>query len=252
VRSLFTRREWLGAVASAAVHAATDSRVQKISLGDSVVRVVTETGAASGLTYVHPHENERMAARIAGRFVAAYGGRLVSCESRGARNIRFRESGQTFQFDPNRIFTDGGIELSLRKYGACTLAARTAVHALRDAILREIESEKRLVIAVHNNENMSVASYRAGGEFASNAQSVFVDQGRNVHDFLLVLDEKAFAHFKSASFNVVLQSANADDDGSLSVWCQKMQVPYANVEAGYGNEKAQSEMLDALYQWVLG
>jgi hypothetical protein len=49
---------------------------------------------------------------------------------------------------------------------------------------------------------------------------------------------------------VVLQSANAIDDGSLSIYCQKNKLPYINIEAQHGQKAEQIKMLQETYSLI--
>jgi hypothetical protein len=154
-----------------------------------------------------------------------------------------------YTFDPNRIFTDVGLEKSLRRYGRYSTVAHRTVAQLRDCIIGLLRKKPGPVIAVHNNagNGMSVKSYQSEGPFAADAARVATNPRSSPHVFLLVLDPKMFDRLKAEGFNVVLQSSAPTDDGSLSVFCQRVGMQYVNVESEYGNTAAQRNILAALY-----
>ncbi len=59
-------------------------------------------------------------------------------------------------------------------------------------------------------------------------------------------DEISEELLKEQEINAVLQSKSAKDDGSLSVYADKKNIPYINVEAEHGHVEEQARMLKAL------
>jgi hypothetical protein len=104
------------------------------------------------------------------------------------------------------------------------------------------------MIAIHNNssENFSVLSYNN----SSNATAVFVSKDEDIDDFYIVTDTSDYEYFKNMNLNVVLQSKDAEEDGSLSVYCQQNQIPYINIEAEHGHLNKQIEMIKIVYDLV--
>ena len=49
---------------------------------------------------------------------------------------------------------------------------------------------------------------------------------------------------------MVLQSINAIDDGSLSIYCQKNKLQYINIEAQHGQKEQQIKMLKETYSLI--
>lgn len=231
---------------AALTQAAADASKKTIRLGDSSVELALTGHSPPGYTYFHPHENEKTSAEVAGRFIQRRGGRLIELKGLGTRLVTFDLNGAHYTFDPNRIFSDVGVENTLRRYGAYSRAAHDAVVSFRNAVIGLLRKDPRLIIAMHNNEEMSVESYSPGHEFAQEAVKVSIDPKRSIHDFFLVLDPEHFEALRQAAFNVVLQSATPTDDGSLSVWALKNGVHYVNVEGGFGHADQQTEMLEAL------
>ena len=55
-------------------------------------------------------------------------------------------------------------------------------------------------------------------------------------DLILVTDLKLFNRLKQEKVNVILQSPDAPDDGSLSVYAMGKNIPYINVEVQHGHQ----------------
>ena len=71
---------------------------------------------------VHNDEDTSVAAGLAN--LAEFGGRLIELVHTGERLISFTLDGRRYVFDPNRVFSDTGIEKTLKKEGPHTPAAR--------------------------------------------------------------------------------------------------------------------------------
>ena len=213
-----------------------------VHVGSTDVYLVQTTGA-DGPSYFHPHENEHTSADVARDFVKTKGGTLLEIKCAGRRRIAFSLDGKHFDFDPNRMFTDVGLELTLTTHNQ---AAMEPVKLLRDSIIAKLKLSGGPIIAVHNNEDMSINMYRRGGRFAKEARAVSARSTGKPHEFFLVLDEKLFHALERSGFNAVLQSMTPTDDGSLSVYCQKAGLRYVNIEAGVSHAAEQRRMLQAL------
>ncbi len=53
-------------------------------------------------------------------------------------------------------------------------------------------------------------------------------------NFVFVTDRRFFEYLKQRETSVVLQSMQVPDDGSLSVYAMKNNIPYANIEVQHG------------------
>ena len=249
------RRRLLGALLGSLIArpsgavAAGDAHVvqrQEVRLGRTSLHMVVSEREPGGLTFVSLHENERTAVQAVRELISRHPGRLVELRGRGARLVTFWLGATPHVFDPNRIFTEVGTEKTLRHYGSYSPAAQSAIASLREAILALLPARgAQPVVAVHNNRagTYSIAQYRAGGPHGVEAEAVVEAPGRSPGDFFLVTDRSWFERLQQASFSVVLQSRTPTDDGSLSVWCQKRDLPYVNVEARHGALEEQHRML---------
>lgn len=214
-----------------------------------------------GLRYVNLHENEQTSVAAARALLQHQPGTLIELRAGGGRLVTFRAGWRPFAFDPNRIFTDAGLRATLRRHGSDTPLARAAVQALRKAVLALLadlppasgaspaaHAADHPVVALHNNGagRYSVQAYAVGGAHAADAQAVAINPAWSPQDFLLVTTRGLFDGLDAHGFNVVLQSEQPVDDGSLAVWFQSQGRAYVNVEALYGHVQEQQRMLAAV------
>lgn len=67
--------------------------------------------------------------------------------------------------------------------------------------------------------------------------------------FLLLLQKTTLITLKK-KYNIVLQSENASDDGSLSIYCQRNKLHYINIEAQNGQKEHQKKMILETYSLI--
>ena len=217
-----------------------------LTLGDTPVHVVVHE-AGEGLTMLVLHDDENTAVE-AGLFVLAeQGGRLVELRAQGERRVGFGLGGRSFSVDPNRIFTDRGVHLTLGDDSTNT-AAVAMTRLFGDALVAVYRPET-LVVTLHNNtpDNYSALSYSGGGIYERDAEAVHLAPGADPDDFFFVTHRGLFDRLAGSGFNVVLQdNQSVTDDGSLSVWAARQGLPYVNIEAEHGHRKTQVRMLRAL------
>jgi hypothetical protein len=220
------------------------AKTYTVLLGNTPVTIVQETtpkkSATKGATtLVHFHENETTALSAAKKYIHKKGGTVITLRHGGSRNIVFRIHHVRYEVDPNRIFTDKGIQLSLKQFGHYSKSAHQQVKALATRIVALIPAGK--VIAVHNNRHYSLKEYFPHRPMHHNAKAVHYLQHSNIRNFYFVTDPHEYQRLKTLRFNVALQAPRAQDDGSLSYYLGKSN--YINIEAGYGELKAQLGML---------
>lgn len=209
-----------------------------VRVGDSIV-YIRQIQNGKGNTYVHLHQNEKTALRAAEIMVAHQGGRLLTLVHRGGRNIVFHCHHHRYEFDPNRIFTDTGIQKTLKAFGNDSREARIEVKKLANKIKQLLPRGK--IIAVHNNQSYSLKNYLPGHPLANDAHQLHVTKKHPYRNFYLVTQKKDYRRLKHLNFNSILQTEHATDDGSLSVYLAKRQ--YVNVEAGFDQLLPQLNML---------
>lgn len=197
------------------------------------------------------HDNEDTAVESGLEMIRSQGGRLVEVRAGGRRLLSFELAGQTWRFDPNRVFTEAGAEATVRSHSGDAPAGVVAeVRRFADAVLAVYGVDSTpVVVTLHNNSegDYSALSYAPGGDHAGDAAAIHLPLGADPDDFFFVTDRALYDALVPAGFAVVLQdNTRVTDDGSLSVWAGRRGIPYVNVEAQHGQRERQVRMLDAL------
>lgn len=217
-------------------------------VGESEVHVKVTRSGKSPLILVHLHEDERVAARAGALFVEKHGGTLIHLSHSGTRRVSFALGGFGYSFDPNRIFTDIGVQRTLRGKAAVAPQAYAAVRSFAGEFIRAFSlDQQRALVALHNNGpgGYSIRSYLPGAPLEEDAGEVFVSADADLDDFYYVTDRRFFDALKRKGCNVVLQHFNtAEDDGSLSIFAAQQAIPYINVETEDGRTDKQLQMLE--------
>ena len=87
-----------------------------VRLGDTTVEI-EHVQHGHGKAFVHVHQSETTALQAARAVIHDEGGSLVTLHHPGGRNIVFHLQGVRYEFDPNRMFTDVGIQKTLKQFG---------------------------------------------------------------------------------------------------------------------------------------
>lgn len=209
-----------------------------VKVGDAVV-IIKQHHYGRGKAFIHLHQNEKTALQAAKAVIKAEGGSLLTLVHPGARNVVFHYKKKRYEFDPNRIFTDQGIKKTLLQFGPYTPEACLEVKKLADEIKKRLPQGK--IIAVHNNETYSLKNYFPGRDLAAAATALNINTRQSYRNFYLLTKKNDYLRLKKLRFNTILQSRDAEDDGSLSVYLVRRH--YVNVEAGYDQLVAQIKML---------
>jgi hypothetical protein len=224
------------------------------SLGEAPIETVRYRARGCDLLFFNMHENERTSVEAGLRSIRRKGGQVLTLRHAGERLIRFTLDGNSYTFDPNRIFTERGVVETLSRHGALTDDARQVVHCFARNLLADYGLDtSRVIVALHNNtaNGYSVLSYLPGGEYEEDAEEVFVSPRKMPDDFFFVTDRRFFEELRRAGFNVVLQDNHrVVDDGSLSVLAARRGVPYINVEARHGHLREQRRMLKQVFRML--
>jgi hypothetical protein len=259
--------------------------VQTMMLGETSVNINIYEVAGSRVLFFAPHHNEQTGTRAARETIARRGGRIVEVESldergRPARRLKFTVKGAAYTVDPNRIFTENG-----RACSGIAGDAETAVKAFADSLLKVLfppegktlgEGEK-FIVALHNNSNADARDEAARlgdltaysftrigtelqlshGNYKFQAEGVYFSNTESDADnFIFLTTPRFLGFFVERGFNVVVQAAPAKlnwkdcniDDGSLSVYAGKNNIPYINLEADSETGAfRQGVMIDAIY-----
>ncbi len=223
-----------------------------LSLGGTKIDLVVHQSDDAGLTYINLHDDENTAVEAALAILQSHGGVIYELRHEGERNITFQIGDATYVVDPNRIFTDQGIDATLARRGRSNSEARAAVRAFSDSLLSYIGfGAMSTLVTIHNNteDRYSALSYAEGGDLADDAESVYLAPDVDPDDFYFVTTAELYDSLRVRGANVVLQdNALAQDDGSLSILAGREGIPYVNVEAQHGHVDAQRQMLEIIHQ----
>ena len=208
----------------------------QVKLGESAVGVEIFRYDGEGKNVIlHLHQNELPSLAAAKDVASELGGSVITIsQAKAGRYKEFKFGNFTVKFDPNRIFTDIGIEKTLvfsqrgkivKPDGETRRMAVQEVQKFRGVLLSIVDAEiaatgaKRLVVA-HNNV--------AGEKYFHVTRKE---------------DGKALS---AKGYSVTLEDLK-DNDGSLSVYfaTSRKTFSYLNVEAGYKDNAAQKQMLEA-------
>lgn len=203
------------------------------------------------ITFINLHHNEATSVKAAENFLFDYGGRLVKILNRDERNIAIDYNGQKYLFDPNRMFSVKGIDSSLRllTMGRSDTGLVKEISTFSTAILEKFIDNRHLIVALHNNtdSNFSVLTYKKEQETGTHSGKVFINAQMDPDDFILTNDTLVFNIFSQKNINAVFENANdIEDDGSLSIYAGKNNIPYVNIEAQHGHTEEQQAMLGAM------
>jgi hypothetical protein len=198
------------------------------------------------------HDDENTSVEATTEILKIYGGALLELQNDGKRLVNFPLKNQPFTFDPNRIFTETGVEKTLKNYGEYSTEAAKETNKFATNI-KEFLKNFRMVIAVHNNtdEKYTIKSYEKDGEYGKDVKLVNINAANDIDDFFFVTDDNLFRKLKAKNQNVALQdNSYMTNDGSLSVYCGKNKIPYINVESEQGHLLEQIKMLEILQQLI--
>jgi hypothetical protein len=186
------------------------------------------------------HDNEQTAINTSSQFITSMGGIYYQLVNDAQRNINFNWSNQTFSIDPNRIFTNNGIIKTIKPEPSPGVVS--AVSQFASFIIAHLPADKTIV-AVHNNTDgdYSINSYLK--ELSTDAEKVHINEEWDEDNFILTTIPELFEKLKEKNVNVVLQSNNATDDGSLSIYSALNNRDYINIEAQHGHNEQQFNMI---------
>jgi hypothetical protein len=201
------------------------------------------------------HANETTAREVTRELLATQPGRFVGIQASGEpRRLALRPGEDRASIDPNRMFSMEGIALDLPRGGPAREGDAALIDAFAKSYLATFIGSAKLVVAVHNNTEgaYSILSYRPGGSEAAATGELNVVENQDPDDFFLVTDRRHYDALRQKGYNVVLQSNDAPDDGSLSVYAARHGITYVNVEAQQGANARQAAMMKDLWAILLG
>ena len=223
-------------------------------LGSTVIPIkYYQFGDSKDLFFINVHDDEETAVNGAMRLLEMQGGALVRLVNKKQRNIIFKMGGLTYMFDPNRIFSRHGINLSLSNFGRTGKKAIDEVEKFANRILNFLPPSPVCVIALHNNSDgkFSVTSYLKGNERENDAKAIHVSPDEDPDDLFLTTDSILYRNLLKEKFNIVWQdNASASKDGSLSVYCGEKNIRYLNCETEHGKTSQYNAMILAANKYV--
>jgi hypothetical protein len=220
-------------------------------LGDSHVTIqALQYGNSREFVFVNLHDNENTAVSSAKKVLEKRGGLLLKISNNSKRDIRFKLSGKYYTFDPNRIFSPGGIDKTLRQYGRHSRQAARELKLFADRLVNLIPDEMECLVALHNNsdEGFSVTDYLPGNEKAIDAKESYIASGQDKDDFLITTDSVLYRLLCSRNYNTVWQDNECvTQDGSLSVYFGQQNRRYINCETEHGKSAQYREMMEIIF-----
>ncbi|MCP9841395.1 hypothetical protein KBY93_12235 [Synechococcus sp. J7-Johnson] len=238
-----------------------------IGIGDSKINVVVykNTSKPSGLTFLSLHNNEQTFNPIVIASVIEKGGSFVALSpplDKGGnlcRFVPFSVGGESYYFDPNRIWDDNRIKVglsancisnelgSIPSSPAVLSKVNSAVVGFRNDLIRVLginnQDPNLYLVVVHNNRFLAFDSEKliptaCAKRYTSKSQAS--DQASR-GDFFFVTDDRTFDFYSSKDYNVVKQlpstlSTNTCLDGSLSIYAQSKGLPFTTVEVNYSDD----------------
>ena len=241
------------------------------------LEVVGQATSNPNWAFFAPHENENVVNDYVSQKIIERGGVFVILRQDGKRLLRFDIDPFVVKLDPNRIFTKQGRRNNIIKHNP---KLRTNTYVFHRAMRRSAALAKFIInhlggtdpsrkwIAIHNNTqgylgdnkqgigDVSIEQYQQ--KLANGASSIIVvtAQHRDEDNLFFVTQRQDFNALQKNGWNAVLQHPQvvtdpSEDDGSLSVYAQKLGIRYINIEAerttnnfGENHLTEQKQMLD--------
>lgn len=220
-----------------------------LELSDRSIELVKYKYGAQKINFLAIHDDEDTGVKAAFDYIRLNGGSIIDCQYGGQRNFEFSYEGLNYQTDPNSIYSREGISTGLKKYGQAD--EQIIVDQLAE-VAKEIlnfyqPARLGYIFTLHNNgdEGFGISSYLPGAELENVADSVHVNPMMDPDDLILVTERVLFSKLKKENVNVVLQHKEAEDDGSLSIYAMKNNIPYLNVEVQHGHLEDNLMLIEA-------
>ncbi|MEP1444889.1 MAG: hypothetical protein ABJK37_02075 [Paraglaciecola sp.] len=244
------------------------------------LEVIGEVSDTPQWSFFAPHENENVANEYVSQQILERGGVFVILRQNGKRLLRLDVKPFEVKIDPNRIFTKKGRRNNIIKHNpnlrTNTYVFHRAMRLSADLAQFIVETMggpnvSRTWVAMHNNTqgylgdnhhgigNISIVQYQQklakGAAFLKAVTALNGDED----DLFFVTQQQDFNAMEQSGWNAVLQHPQvvtdpSEDDGSLSVYAQKIGVRYINIEAeratghvGENHLVEQQQMLDYVF-----
>ncbi|RZK82074.1 MAG: hypothetical protein EOO92_03100 [Pedobacter sp.] len=209
-----------------------------LTLNDLKVNLIKYSYGKPTISLLAIHDDEDTGIKAAFEYIRFSGGSIIDSQYGDVRNFKLTNDGETFQTDPNSIYTKKGIPLGILKFGPVDDDVVKLLDKTAKSILKLYDpGHLGYIFTLHNNGEggFGIGSYLKGNELSSTADSVHVNIVADPDDLILVTELALFNKLKRENVNVVLQSPNAPDDGSLSIYAHQKKIPYINVEVQHGH-----------------
>ena len=221
------------------------------------LEVIGQASSKPKLALFAPHENENVANNYVTQQIIERGGVFVILRQDGKRLLRFDIAPFEVEIDPNRMFTKQGRRKNIIKHNP---KLRTNTYVFHRAMRRSAAlatliistmggtDPSRTWLAIHNNTqgylgdnkqgigNISILQYQQ--KLADGAAFIMAvsKQHGDEDDLFFVTKQQDFNTLQQNGWNAVLQHPQVitnptEDDGSLSVYAQKLGIRYINIEA---------------------
>ena len=210
----------------------------QINLNGLPLNLVKYSYGKPTINFLAIHDNEDTGVKAAFEYIQFSGGSITDSQYGGERNFNFVYNQDLFQTDPNSIYTREGVRKGLEKYGLADMDVMRQLLETSQSILNFYSTQKPpYIFTLHNNADggFGISSYLQGYELEGYADSLHINFQMDADDLILVTDRNVFNRLKKENVNVILQSNQAPDDGSLSVYAMQNKIPYINVEVQHGH-----------------
>jgi len=228
----------------------TTAMTHTLYLGEEKVWVHVHSGPQAGLTFVNLHDDENTCVEAAKQYIRDHGGRLVELRHGRGRDVVIRRNGIKHRFDPNRMFSDGGLQKSLAHFENHTRENMALVARFRQQVVDLVGIEQgKAIVAVHNNTEgrLTIHDFKPGGLYGDGTQEVFVSPTEDPDDFFVTNAPALYNALVSLRYNVALMAEKSPTDrGTLARYVHEAGGIYVNIEAQHGHLKKQLLMLENL------
>ena len=206
------------------------------------------------ITFIHLHDNESTSIEVAHDFLLQNGGRFIRLVNDSQRNVLLVVANKECCFDPNRMYSTEGIKASLLnltdKYPS---GAVEEVAKFSNQILQKFINNQSLIVSLHNNTNSNYSILQIQKDFFYKKYfgKIFINPDMDEDDFILTTDIAIYHKIVAKNINVVWENVNlTQDDGSLSHYAGKHNIPYINIEAQHEHRAEQMAMLHAIKEMI--
>ena len=226
--------------------------LSRLIIVDKPIQVNLEQyGESSPWTFIHLHDSEPSSLTAARQILPFTGGQLIKIVNKGKRHLSFTYRKRSWNIDPNRIFSDTGIQLNLQELqrGSIDPKMVNSIRTFGSNLLDLIPQKTDCIISLHNNTDgfFSIHDYMPGGIRAGDARKVFKDTLQDPDDIVITTDSLIYVHMAAACYNTIWQDAKTvRQDGSLSVYCGLRNIRYVNIETQHGQVDQYVRMLEHL------